>query len=350
MKSLKLYGKRDIRFEDAEMPIIENENEVIIKVMVAGICGSDAHRYSILGPYIEGMIWGHEFAGIVHEVGSNVKNVKVGDRVTASPSLYCGHCESCKKSEFARCDSLKVIGAKDPGCFAQYTKLPAENVLPIPDEVDFDKASMIEPASVALHGLYKTNIEVGDDVAVIGCGTIGLLAIQWARAFGAKKVIAIDIDDSKLELAMTLGATHTINSLKGLPHEQLEAITDGRRVDVAVESAGSKITSAQVFALPRKGGKVVFLGIPYGDINIERFYFEKIVRNELTIFGSWNSVSAPFPGKEWLSAIHFMKTGQVDPSSLITHRLDLSEGPEIFEKIAERSPGIGKVLFYPNGK
>lgn len=209
---------------------------------------------------------------------------------------------------------------------------------------------MVEPSCVALHGLYKTQLQPGDDIAVMGCGTIGLLAIQWAKIFGARKIVAIDIDQSKLDLAMSLGATHTINSLDGPPHEQLEKITDGRRVDVAVESAGSKITSAQVFALAKKGGKVVFLGIPYGDINIERFYFERIVRNELTIFGSWNSVSSPFPGKEWTSAEHFMATGAVDPSPLITHRLDLSEGPEIFEKIAERTPGIGKVLFYPNGK
>lgn len=350
MKSLRLYKARDIRYEDVDMPKIEKDDEVIIKVMVAGICGSDAHRYSLLGPYVEGMIWGHEFSGIVHEVGKNVKNVEVGDRVTACPTLYCGECESCKKSEYARCDKLKVIGAKDPGCFAQFTKVPSENVVKLGDNVDFDKASMVEPSCVALHGLYKTQIQPGDDVAVMGCGTIGFLAIQWAKIFGAKRIIAIDIDSSKLELAKNLGATDIINSFDGPPHEQLEKITGGRRADVAIESAGSKITSAQVFALAKKGGKVVFLGIPYGDINIERFYFERIVRNELTIFGSWNSVSAPFPGKEWETAVYFMNEGKIDPSGIITHRLDLSEGPEIFEKIANREPGIGKVLFYPNGR
>lgn len=349
MKALNLYGPRDIRCEDVEKPKITSPKDVIIKVMVAGICGSDGHRYALLGPYVEGMTWGHEFSGVVEEIGSDVKNVSVGDRVSGCPTLYCGHCEFCKKGEFARCETLKVIGAKDPGCFAQYVKLPEENVVKIADTVSFANASMIEPSCVALHGLYKTQIEPGDDVAIMGCGTIGLLAVQWAKVFGAKRIIAIDIDESKLELAMKLGATDVINPLNGAPHEQLEKITGGRRADVAVESAGSKITSAQVFALARKGGKVVFLGIPYGDINIERFYFERIVRNELQIFGSWNSVSSPFPGKEWDTAAHFMSTGQVDPSGLITHRLDLDDGPEIFEKIAERTPGIGKVLFYPNG-
>ncbi len=348
MKSLKLYKARDIRFEDALEPEIVNDNDVVVKVMVAGICGSDAHRYSLLGPYIEGMIWGHEFSGVVEKIGPKVKNLKVGDRVAACPSLYCGECESCKKSEYARCNSLKVIGAKDPGCFAQYTKLPAENLLKIDDNLSFENASMIEPACVALHGLYKTKIQPGDDVAVMGCGTIGILAIQWAKIFGAKRIIAIDIDEEKLNLAKKAGATHLLNSLNVKAHEKIEEITGGRRVDVAVEAAGSKITSAQIFALPKKGGKVVFLGIPYSDINIERFYFEKIVRNELTIFGSWNSVSAPFPGKEWITTQHFMSTGQLDPSILVSHKLDLSQGPAIFEEIAERKKGIGKVLLYPN--
>lgn len=350
MKALNLYGPRDIRCEEAPMPTITKDDDVIIKVMVSGICGSDGHRYALLGPYIEGMTWGHEFSGVVHEVGKEVKNIMVGDKVSGCPSLYCGHCEFCNKGEFARCENLKVIGAKDPGAFAQYVKIPEENVVKLPDNIDFETGSMVEPACVAIHGLYKTNIQAGDDVCVMGCGTIGLFAIQWAKILGAKKVIAVDIDDAKLELAMKMGATHTINSLNGEPYKQLEKITDGRRADVAVESAGSKITSAQVLSLARKGGKVVYLGIPYGDITIDRFYFERIVRNELEIYGSWNSVSAPFPGKEWETTAYFMSTGQIDPHLMISHRLELEEGSDIFEKLAEKSEPINKVLFYPNGK
>lgn len=347
MKALNLYGARDIRFEDTKNPVIENDNEIIVKVKVAGICGSDGHRYAQLGPYIEGMTWGHEFSGIVEEIGKNVKNVKVGDRVAVCPALYCGECESCKKGEFARCEKLKVIGAKDPGAFAEYVKVPAENAILIPDEVSFEAASMVEPACVSLHGLYKTGLEPGDDVAVIGCGTIGLLAIQWAKVFGAKRIIALDIDDKKLELAKQLGATDIINSMGVEPCEELEKITNGRRADVVVESAGSPITSAQAFSLSKKGGKVVFLGIPYGDVMVKRFYFEKIVRNELQVFGSWNAISSPFPGKEWTTTVEFMRQGKIKTEPLVTHKLPLSEGSNMFEKIAERVESIGKVLFYP---
>lgn len=347
MKALNLYAARDIRFEDTEKPVITGNDDVIVKVKVAGICGSDGHRYAQLGPYIEGMTWGHEFSGVVEEVGADVTNVKPGDRVTVCPALYCGKCESCKKAEFARCDSLKVIGAKDPGAFAEYVKIPSENVLPIPDEVDFEAASMVEPTAVAIHGLYKTKLQPGEDIAVIGCGTIGLLAIQWAKIFGAKRIIALDIDDRKLELAKQLGATDTINSMGIEPCEEVEKITNGRRADVVVESAGSPITSAQSFSLAKKGGRVVFLGIPYGDVMVKRFYFEKIVRNELQVFGSWNAISSPFPGIEWTTTIDCMKKGLINTKPLVTHRVALSKGPEMFEKVAERKEYIGKVLFFP---
>ena len=350
MKSLKLYGIQDLRFEDAEQPVIEKEDDVIVKVKAVGICGSDISRFNKLGPYVEGMIFGHEFAGEVAEIGSAVEGIKVGDRVAGCPTFYCGECDSCQKGELARCEKLTVIGAKHPGAYAEYVKLPAENIVPIPDNVDYDTAAMIEPSAVVVHGFNRTTMQPGSDVAIMGCGNIGLLAIQWAKVFGAKKVYAIDIDDKKLEMAKEAGADVLINSLNKPAHEQIMEHTNGQGVDVAIESAGSPITSAQVLALPKKGGEVVFMGIPYGDVGIERFYFEKIVRNELTVLGSWNAISAPFPGKEWSTSVHYMSTGQINVKPMITHRLQLNEGPEIFNGIINKDDFFGKVLFYPGSK
>ncbi|MEK5039835.1 galactitol-1-phosphate 5-dehydrogenase [Sporosarcina sp. FSL K6-3457] len=347
MKALKLYGVQDLRSEDADKPVIAHEQDVIVKVKAVGICGSDISRFNKLGPYIEGMIFGHEFAGEVAEVGSGVEGIKVGDRVAGCPTFYCGTCLSCQKGELARCEKLTVIGARHPGAYAEYVKLPAENIVPIPDNVDYDTAAMIEPSAVVVHGFNRTSMQPGAEVAVMGCGNIGLLAIQWAKVFGAKKVYAIDIDDAKLEMAKEAGADVLINSLHKPAYEQVLEHTNGQGVDVAIESAGSPITSAQVLALPKKGGEVVYMGIPYGDVPIERFYFEKIVRNELTVLGSWNAISAPFPGKEWSTTVHYMSTGQIDVKPMITHRLGLEEGPEIFNKIINREGFFGKVLFYP---
>ncbi|GGK00652.1 galactitol-1-phosphate 5-dehydrogenase [Lentibacillus kapialis] len=345
MKSLRLYGKQDLRFEEADMPVLEKDTDVIIKVKAVGICGSDLSRYKKLGPYVEGVIWGHEFAGEVVESGSAVQHVQIGEKVTGAPSIVCYECEYCQKGEFSRCKNLSVIGAYQPGAYAGYIKLASENVVPLPDQVDYKDAAMIEPSAVVAHGFYKMNIHPGSEVAVMGCGNIGLIAIQWARVFGAKTIYAIDINDEKLEMAKNIGADYVINSKEVPAHEQLQAYTDG--VDVAVESAGSPVTSAQVLALPKKGGEVLYMGIPYGDVPIERFYFERIVRNELTVRGTWNCVSAPFPGKEWPSSVHYVDTGDLKLSSIITHELPLKQGPEIFDRIIGGEESFGKVMFYP---
>ncbi|MBY6277383.1 galactitol-1-phosphate 5-dehydrogenase [Symbiobacterium thermophilum] len=347
MRALKLYGKRDLRYEEAEEPFIEKNDEVIIKVKAAGICGSDLSRYAKLGPYIEGMVWGHEFSGEVAAIGSGVHHVKIGDRVAACPALYCGKCESCKKGLLSQCEKLTVIGTRYPGAFAEYVKLPRENVLSIPETIDFDTATFIEPSAVVAHGFYRTRTQPGADVAVVGCGSIGLLAVQWAKIFGASKVYAIDIDNKKLDIAKEVGADVVIHAVEKTAYEQLMELTDGNGVDLVIESAGSPITSAQVFALAKKGGEVLFLGIPYSDVNIERFYFEKIVRNELTVLGSWNAISAPFPGREWSTTIECMSKGLINVRPLITHRVPLSQGPEIFERITNKNGFFGKVLFYP---
>lgn len=347
MRTLKLYGKQDIRFEETTGPFIEKADDVIVKVKAVGICGSDISRFNKLGPYVEGMTFGHEFSGEVVEVGTKVTTVKVGDRVAGCPTFYCGECESCRKGELSRCEKLTVIGARHPGAYAEFVKLPAENIIPIPANVDFDTAAMVEPSAVVVHGFYRTNMQPGAEVAVMGCGNIGLLAIQWAKVFGAKKVYAIDIDDSKLKVAKQVGADVLINSLERPPHEQIMEHTLSHGVDVAIESAGSPITSAQILALPKKGGQIVFMGIPYADINIERFYFEKIVRNELTILGSWNAISPPFPGKEWSTSVHYMSTGQINVKPIISHRLHLQRGSETFDKIMNEKEPFGKVLFYP---
>lgn len=196
MKALSLYGVQDIRFEDNKpMPKIESTNDVVIKVKSVGICGSDISRYHKLGPYVEGTIFGHEFSGEVVAIGDEVENIMVGDRVAACPTFVCGECESCLKGEPARCEKLSVMGAYHQGAYAEFTKLPDKHVLVLPDNVDYDTACMVEPASVVAHGFYRTSIRPGATVAIMGVGSIGLLAVQWAKIFGASQVIAIDIDE-----------------------------------------------------------------------------------------------------------------------------------------------------------
>lgn len=345
MKAARFYGIRDIKVEDVPKPQITSGDEVLIKVKVAGICGSDISKYSKTGPHIPGEIFGHECSGEVVELGINVKNFKVGDSVAVCPALPCFECDECKQGLYSRCENVAIIGNKEiGGCFAEYMKINSRNLLKLPEEIDYETAAGIEPACIAGHGLYRTGIKVGDTVAVIGTGSIGLLLIQWAKIFGATKVIAIDIFDEKLRIAKDLGADIVINSKDCDAIEKIKEITNNHGVDIAMESAGTPFTCAQVLSLAKKGGTVLYAGVPYGEVTFDRVSFEKIVRNELSVKGTWFGNSFPFPGREWTSAIHYMKNGQLKMEPLITHRIKLDELPDIFEKIYKRDIFFGKIM------
>lgn len=207
MKVAKFYDVRDLKVKDVPVPKISLDNEVIVKVKVAGICGSDISKYSKTGPHIPGEVFGHEFSGDIVEVGSNVKDFRPGDAVAICPSLPCFKCDQCEQGLFSRCEDLGIIGNRDVGgCFAEYVKISSRNLIKLPEGIDYETAAGIEPSCIAGHGMYRANIKVGDTVAVLGTGPIGLLLIQWAKIFGATKVIAIDIFDEKLKIAKELGA------------------------------------------------------------------------------------------------------------------------------------------------
>lgn len=345
MKGLAFYGIKDLRYEEVPDPKIEAPEDIIIKVKAAGFCGSDYARYRKLGPYIPGTVWGHEFAGEIVEVGSDPKGHYIGERVTACPSIVCGKCHYCEIADFAKCEKLYAIGALKNGGFAEYCCMPAQNLVHLPDNVSYEEGALVEPSTVALHALFKTSIKMGDEVAVVGCGTIGGMLIHWAKLFGVK-VYAFDIDDAKLEEAKRLGADVTINTRNVEPSEALAKYTP-HGVDIAFESAGNPITEGQVLSLPKKGGEVVYVGLPYGDVTMPRNYFEKITRHELHVIGAFGVTSAPFPGKEWIAATDAMAQGKVNVKSLITHRIKLSEGPAAIADIMEHPALYGKVMMFP---
>lgn len=345
MKALTFYGKRDLRYEDVEIPVIQSGKEVIVKVKAAGICGSDIARYRSLGPYVPGNIWGHEFAGEIVAIGSEVENAAVGDHVACCPTLVCHQCSYCQGGHPAGCDSLNTIGAYAPGAFAEYVRMPSSALVKMPEGMSFEEGALSEPAAVAIHGLYQTEIRMGYEVAVVGCGNIGLMCIAWAKAFGAKKVYALDISDTHLKMAEHFGADVLINTTDKDFYEVIREYCDG--VDLAIESAGNPYTAACVLGLPHKGGEVVYMGIPYADVAVPRFYFEKIMRNELRVKGSWCTVSAPYPGKEWMNAVDYIGNHKVHVADMISHREPLSKGPELFERIIENPEAFGKVMLCP---
>ena len=344
MKALNLYGKQDVRFEDVPMLKIERDDDVIIRVKNAGVCGSDISRFGKTGSYHPGLTWGHEFSGVVSETGKAVTGIKSGDRVVACPCFPCYACIYCLQANYSKCTDLNVLGGHRKGAFAEYVSVPAANVVPVPEELSFEEASFVEPSAVVVHGLDRVNIRAGSSVAVVGCGTIGQLAVQWARIYGAGKVYACDTEIHKLEVACSAGADAAFDVTASDFRQRFNEATHGQGVDLVIESSGNAAGIVSAMNLACKGGTVLLLGIPYGEVSFDRTSFEKIIRNELTVRGSWNSLSAPFPGREWETSLSYMKRGLLKPSLLITHRISLQDGPEILPQLYHRKFHFIKVL------
>jgi L-iditol 2-dehydrogenase len=349
MKAAVLHAPGDLRVEDVPVPTIRPD-EVLVRVVAAGICGSDIGRVMVTGTYHFPTIPGHEFSGIVAEVGADVVALAIGDRVAVAPLMPCFDCEWCRAGEFSLCDDYDFMGSRSDGAFAEYIKAPARNVLKLPDEVSLDAAAMIEPAAIILHGIHKLNLSLGDAVAVVGCGALGAFALQFAKLSGAQPLIAIDVDEGKLDLARQMGADICINPANCDALATVRAATGGKGVRIALECAGSTPGRDLAILSTAKQGKVMLYGTAYGDVTFAEKAFARMVREELEIVGSWNSYSLPFPGREWLTILDLLRRSRLIMEPLISHRASLDEAPAIFKALKCRSFGpYHKILFKPNG-
>lgn len=346
MKAAVLYSENNIIHEEIDLPELKSD-EVTIKVIAAGICGSDTHKMTSKWKYALPAVMGHEFSGYIVEKGENVTDFEVGERVIGVPFEPCLECEYCQRGLFSLCEDYGMVGSKSFGAFAEYVNVKARNVLPIGD-MDFEEAAMIEPLAVAAHGVMGIEPKMGDVVAVFGMGTIGMLVVEWLKQTGVKEIIAIDIFDDKLQEAKARGCDRTINSRNEDLLEKINEYTDGRGVDIALECAGSNITQEQCLLITAKRGKVGYLGIAYKDVHLREKAFENIFRRELTVKGFWNSYSAPFPGQEWTASIDFINKGKINVKDLISHRYDLCDTQKAFNMMINREQPYGKVMIRPN--
>lgn len=346
MKAAVLYDNKLIKSEEIEERKVGHK-DVRVKVMAAGICGSDTHKMQTQWKYPLPAVMGHEFAGIVTEVGSEVTRVAVGERVAGVPFMPCNKCEYCKKGDFSLCENYTMIGAHFFGGFAENVVLPSSNVLPIGD-LSFEEGAMLEPLAVAMHGVHGIQPEIGDNVVVFGIGTIGLLVVQALQLAGVKDVIAVDISPNKLAEAKAYGVRYTINSLEEDFEEKIKEYTNDLGADIALECAGSKITQEQCLRVIRKHGKIGYLGIAYSDVLLPEKSFENIFRRELTLKGFWNSYSAPFPGKNWTDGMEFVKQKKIRLKPMVSHRFPLDKTKEAFDMILGRKEDFNKVMIIPN--
>lgn len=344
MKAGVVHGREDIRYEEVDKPV-PGEGQVLIQVKYTGICGSDIPRVNADACHYYPNILGHEFSGVVKEVGDGVTKLTVGDRVAGVPLIPCMKCVDCQKGNYSLCKHYSFIGSREFGSFAEYVLVPESNAVKFEEEVSFEQGAFFEPATVALHGLERVDYKGGKTVAILGGGTIGLFVMQWAKIFGAKKVVVFDIAQERLELARKLGATAGINTLDSDFMQQAKELTEGKGFDYVYETAGNTITMKMAFGLAANKAQVCFVGTPTKELSFGVEEWENMNRKEFTMTGSWMSYSAPFPGHEWEATAHYFKTGDLQfDESFIFKKIPLSEIASAFELFKVPGAVKGKIL------
>ncbi|CAM3744232.1 L-threonine 3-dehydrogenase [Alkalicoccus chagannorensis] len=316
--------------------------DVKIRVEAASICGTDVHIYNwddwsasrVKPPYT----FGHEFSGEVVETGSQVKHVQAGDFVSAETHIVCGRCRQCRSGNAHICAETKIIGVDTHGCFAEYVVLPEENIWKNDPSLSWEEASLQEPMGNAVHTVMSAD-PTAKTAAVIGCGPIGLMAVSIARAAGASRIFALDLNEYRLELAEKMGATDCIHSLQMDPLHTIMTGTGGEGVDVVYEMSGHPVAMNQGFKMAANGGQVSILSLPIRPVEID-------VTNDIVFKGlRVQGITGRRMFETWQQTSGLLHAGRVDLKPLITHVLPMEEFEKGFALMNEGR--CGKVILKP---
>ncbi|MGI5920859.1 MAG: 2,3-butanediol dehydrogenase [Syntrophomonadaceae bacterium] len=352
MKAAVWYARKDVRVVDVPEPPKPPKGWVKVEVEWCGICGSDLHEW-LAGPIFippEGqphpltggtapIILGHEFSGKIVEVGEGVEKWKVGDRVAPDACQVCWECYSCKRMNYPCCEKLAFTGLHTDGAFAPYVNVPAYTLYGIPDDMPYDIAAVVEPLSVGMHAVRRAPVIAGDNVVVFGGGTIGLSALQSAKAAGAKKVFVVEMAKARKEFAMKLGADAVIDPTQVDVPTEVKRLTDGLGADVAVECVGSDKTVPPALLSIRPRGIVVTAGVFEKDTPI---MFNNVVFPEKEIKGSLG-----YNG-EFATVISMLQDGRLDAETMITGRIKLEDIVEKgFKELVENKDENIKIIVTP---
>ena len=339
---LKEYEKLEMT-EMPEPPM--GPEDVLVQVKACGICGSDIHGFDgSTGRRIPPLVMGHEASGVVYKTGADVTEFRVGDRITFDSTVYCGKCYFCRRGEVNLCDSRQVLGVSPPeyrrhGAFAEYVAVPRHIIYPLPDALSFEHAAMIEAVSVAVHAVGRTPVKLGDTAVVVGSGMIGLLVVQTLCLAGCSRVIAVDVDEKRLQVAAELGAEICLNARKlDVPSAIVRDHTSDRGADIAVEAVGNTQALQTALASLRKGGTLTLIGNLSPKVELP---LQSVVTRQISLLGSCAS-SGEYPACIDLLS---RKAIRVDP--LISAIAPLSEGAAWFERLHKGDPGTMKVILQP---
>lgn len=315
------------------------KGEVVIRIRASALCGSDLHIFRAKHPSVPlPATIGHEFSGDIVAIGSDVLDLSIGDRVTVEPCEACGTCDACRHGEYGSCDSLSFIYRKGDGALADYITVKAASVFRLPDDISYETGALIEPLSVAVHAVRRTDVRLGESVLVLGAGAIGILAAALCRRSGATTVIVSDYDAFRLEMAKTMGATHTVNPGKG---DDLSAVvkdvTGGKGVDKVLECVGRQETFVAAMKHLRKQGTATVVGIfEQPEITIPVM---KLVNNEIRVQGS--------QGYCWDFPVALQVAAEIGLEKLVTHRFPLDQLQLALTTALDRTQNTVKVILKP---
>ena len=343
MKALVLEEYNQFALKDVPKPEPKRD-EVLIQVKACGICGSDVHGMDgSTGRRIPPVIMGHEASGVIESVGTEVAGWQVGDRVTFDSTIYKLDDWYTRKGLYNLSDNRQVLGVsaqefKKDGAFAEYVTVPSHILYKIPDNVSFEQAAMVEPVSVAAHAVSLTPIVLQDKAMVVGAGMIGQFIIQILRNTGVGMIIAVDIDDNKLEMAQRFGADKTLNPKHDKVHEEIMSFTGNRGPDIALEAVGIQDTIITSLENVRKGGTVTLVGnlAPKAEIPVQ-----KIVTSQLRVQGSY-AIAGEYP-----AVLEMIVQGKVNVEPMLSAVAPLEEGEAWLKRLHNNEPGLYKVILKP---
>ena len=328
MKALVLEDIGKISLKEVETPT-PGRGEVLVRIHACGICSSDKARIFKNGTYHFPTIPGHEIAGEIVGLGPGSRDELLGKKVAVFPLLPCRQCEPCRQGRYAQCEHYDYFGSRRDGGFAEYLAVPVFNINILPDDMDYHTAALCEPATVASHALKRAKMKQGDVVTIIGTGTIALLAACIARIRGASKIIIVGRSKEKVMNASQV-ANHVINATGWDVEEAVAQLTEGDMSDVVLEMAGNSQACNYALAAAGKGTNIVFTGNPEETVSFDKKIFWKILRNELSIHGTWNSGYAP-GNNDWNDVIRYMQEGEIPADEIVTHSFKLEDYSKAFE-------------------
>ncbi|MDD4144799.1 MAG: galactitol-1-phosphate 5-dehydrogenase [Prolixibacteraceae bacterium] len=343
MKALVLDSYNELNYRDFPDPVIQND-EVLIEVKACGICGSDVHGMDgSTGRRIPPIVMGHEASGVIIETGSEAETWKIGDRVTFDSTIYPLNDWFTLNGRYNLSDNRQVMGVspgeyRRHGAFAEKVAVPQHILYHIPSNVTFVEAAMVEPIAVAAHAINVAGLKPGSNVIVAGAGMVGIFVIKLLKLFGANKILVIDIDQKKLNLASEYGADVIINPGESDTSDIIKKHTKNRGADLSFEVVGIEETVNHCVNNTRKGGTVVLVGNLSPQIT---FPLQKVVTQEMSILGS-----CAIKG-EYELVLELLSEKKVDPAGLISAVAPLSEGADWFKRLYNKEKGLNKVILTP---